>query len=162
MLVTLITDAGWCPHKRIGVYAAWYRDTQTIYRKSGVMRGECLQSEHAEMAAIANGLHMVFSTFRHNQPLTVVAQSDCLGAVNLLQRGTRTSDPRHRYIQSVTTMIAAAKATVIYRHVKGHVATADREKRHMVNVWCDQECTRLLRQARRDLQTPETPQPAQV
>lgn len=115
-----------------------------------MLRGEFLQSEHAEMAAIVNGLHWVFSTFRHRQPLTVVAQSDCQGAISLLKREKLTNDPRQRFVQSAAEITTAANAKVVYRHVKGHVALADREKRHMVNVWCDQECTRLLRQARRD------------
>lgn len=151
MLITLITDASWCPRTKIGTWAAWYKASPTLHgRSSGRIRGLVETSEYAEIYAAINGL---WSMIRDLDPIVsaqVIAQTDCVGAVNLLNGNVSVVRPDYVDLRArVVALLAKRAISAKWRHVKGHVAASAREAKHHVNHWCDREAYRILEEERK-------------
>lgn len=150
MLVTLFTDAGFCPDTRCASYAVWAKANGRTLRHAGVLRGEVPGSEIAELRALANGVALVLSTIKPPAGSRIIAQTDCQVAINaMLGTGFKKAHAQERVrhaVEDIRNRLLAAEVAIEYRHVRGHkgVVTA----RNAVNTWCDAECTRHLRQAR--------------
>lgn len=150
MLITLFTDAGFCPHTGIGTYAVWAKESGKTLRKSGVLRGTMEVSAIAELRALANGIALVLSIIRPSPGSKIIAQLDCQDAINAML-GTGYKKPRQQErvrsaVEDARRRLIEAKVSIEYRRVPGHAGRGT--PRTAVNTWCDSECRRHLREAR--------------
>ncbi len=148
-LITLFTDAGFCPDRRIGVWAAWAKCDGRTMRVSGVLRGPVPNSTIAELRALVNGVHCVLGQIGPVPGAKIIAQSDSQIAITVFQGTgyTRASkrvlvDAERERMRAMT----AGRVVIEYRHVSAHKGTAT--PRNAVNTWCDLECRRHLKAAR--------------
>lgn len=150
-ILTLFTDAGQCPDTKAGSYAAWAKFNGRTMRKSGILKGDCIRSDVAEVRALANGIYLALKCFSPPPGSVIVAQCDCETALRGMMGLAYTKKPKKHEdvceaIAMAQKMIQDAGVSVRYKHVKGHQGTLD--KRSAVNSWCDEQCTFFLRRAR--------------
>jgi ribonuclease HI len=154
LLITLFTDAGFCPDRKIGTWAAWAKCNGVTSMVSGALRGNVEGSDIAEMRALVNGVCAVLARIKPPRGSRIIAQTDCQSAINaMLGTGYKKKQAKHRVRHATDEMrkrLTAAGVQIKYRHVPGHLGMAT--PRNAVNTWCDRECTRLLRQARAELE----------
>lgn len=149
MLITLFTDASFCNRSRIAAYAAWAKADGRTVRHSGVLKQPVANSSLAETMALVNGIYLSIAAMRPPAASKIIAQTDCVAAIEALSGMLRRSHTIQQYAAVVAAYrekIAAAGISVEFRHVSGHKGTAT--PRNAVNTWCDNECRRLMRAAR--------------
>jgi len=152
MLITLFTDASYCSRSRVAAYAAWAKADGRTVRHSSVLKQPVQTSSLAETMALVNGIHL-------GPPAAskIIAQTDCLGAIQALSGMLRRAEVIRQYAAVVAAYrdkVAAADVVVEFRHVGGHKGTVT--PRNAVNTWCDGECRRLMRAARAALLGPQS------
>ncbi|MBS7790284.1 hypothetical protein KTR66_09770 [Roseococcus sp. SDR] len=154
-LVTLFADASWCPETRLGAWAAWWKIDGPAFTHSGVFRAAVPDSTTAEACALANGLHLLAG--RHDLPrgTRIIAQTDCLGAIRILngeplRRMPSQAVAARSLVEGITRL---QQLRVQWRHVPGH--QGGRTRRSWVNEWCDTTARALLRQARTGAALPQ-------
>jgi ribonuclease HI len=152
MLVTILTDASWCPDTGAAGYGYWIASGRGKRPGGNTMR-RASNPTHAEMMAIANGLTLAVKAGLVERGDDVLVQTDSTDAIACL-RGERM-----RY-ESFTLELAEVRSYVVafalehelrieYRHVKGH---SDRPKaRYKANNHCDERAKKFMRRARREL-----------
>lgn len=163
-LVTIFADASFDYKTRSGGWAAWVKaGNQQGQYGHGVLKVDAEGAMQAEMAALANGLHMARAAGTVVQGSPVLLQSDCMLALQLIlslapgagnsaasggldvtklkeiKAGRRQIAP----LQSILAMQAEMDLKLWVRHVKGHSGGDD--ARSFVNS----ECDRLARAAMR-------------
>jgi len=146
-LITLFSDASWCPQSKVGAYACWWKTDGITGRDSGVLKGPCISAEIAELFGLANGIWLVLRRVRPGQGSKIIAQTDCVGAIGIL-KGTRRTPPAEGIAcaDMVRAMLQQAGVRVEYRHVKGHRGVET--PRNAVNSWCDRAARDHMRAAR--------------
>jgi ribonuclease HI len=158
MLITLFTDASYCSRSRVAAYAAWAKADGRTVRHSGVLKQPVPNSSLAETMALVNGIHLVIAAMRPPAASKIIAQTDCLAAIQALSGMLRRAQAIRDYAAVVAAYrekIAAVGVVVEFRHVRGHKGTVT--PRNAVNTWCDSECRRLMRAARTALLVPKAP-----
>lgn len=149
MLITLFTDASYCHRSRIGAYAAWAKSDGRTLRHSGLLRQPAANSSLAETMALVNGIHLAIAGMRPPPASRIIAQTDCLAAIDALAGRFTNQKTIQQYAAIVAAYrdrVAAAEIVVEFRHVGGHKGTVTPS--NAVNTWCDNECRRLMRAAR--------------
>jgi ribonuclease HI len=149
MLITLFTDASYCSRSRVAAYAAWAKADGRTVRHSGVLKQQVPNSSLAETMALVNGIHLAIATMRPPTASKIIAQTDCLAAIQALSGMLQRAQAIRQYAAVVAAYrekVAAAGIVVEFRHVRGHKGTVT--SRNAVNTWCDGECRRLMRAAR--------------
>jgi ribonuclease HI len=149
MLITLFTDASYCDRSRVGAYAAWAKADGRTVRHSGVLKQPVPSSSLAETMALVNGIHLAIAAMRPPSSSKIIAQTDCLTAIQALTGMLKRAQAIRDYaavIAAYRDKVAAAGVVVEFRHVRGHKGTVT--PRNAVNTWCDGECRRLMRAAR--------------
>jgi len=151
MLITLFTDASHCHKTKIGAYAIWAKANGNTLRHSGVFKQKSADSADAELKAVINGVFVVLSVMQPAAGSRIIAQSDCLLAIRLLEnpkppKKKATRDKVSSIITEFRKRVAASGVSVEFRHVTGHKGNVT--TRNAVNTWCDNECRRLMRAAR--------------
>lgn len=149
MLITLFTDASYCHRSRIAAYAAWAKTDGRTLRYSGVLKQPAANSTLAETMALVNGIHLAIAGMRPPAASRIIAQTDCLTAIDALTG--RLTNPRTiaqfaDIVAAYRDRVSAAGVVMEFRHVGGHKGTVT--PRNAVNTWCDAECRRLMRAAR--------------
>src|SRR5487761_2065467 len=149
-LITLFTDAGFCPKTHVASWAAWAKANGQTYRQSGVMNGKIDTSDIAELRAIANGVAMVMRHMKPTRGAKIIAQTDCAAAMQaILGTGYKTPRAQRRVksaVDYINNRLTAAGVSIEMRHVSGHKGTAT--PRNAVNTSADMECRRQLAIAR--------------
>lgn len=149
MLITLFTDASYCSRSRVAAYAAWAKADGRTVRHSGVLKQPVPNSSLAETMALVNGIHLAFAAMRPPAASKIIAQTDCLTAIQALSGLLRRAQVIRQYAAVVAAYrdkVAGSGVVVEFRHVHGHEGTVT--PRNAVNTWCDGECRRLMRAAR--------------
>jgi hypothetical protein len=150
MLITLFTDASHCMRTHVAAYAAWAKADGRTVRRAGVLREPVADSTIAETQALVNGLCFVLAALQPGTGSKIIAQTDCLAAIAALTGKLRKPKAVARFA-SVTavynTRIALSGVAVEFRHVTAHKGVIT--TRNAVNTWCDKECRKLMRLARR-------------
>lgn len=150
-LITLFTDAGFCPRTRLASWAMWAKADGVAIRRSGMFLERPIGSDVAELKAMANGISLVISIMRPAHGAKIIAQTDFIAIVSAMTapkiKRAKTRDRWQAAIDVVRDKLARSGVTVEYRHVKGHKGT--KTPRNAVNTECDKECRRLLKEARR-------------
>jgi ribonuclease HI len=157
MLITLFTDASYCSRSRVAAYAAWAKADGRTVRHSGVLKQPVQTSSLAETMALVNGIHLAIAALRPPAASKIIAQTDCLGAIQALSGMLRRAEVIRQYAAVVAAYrdkVAVAGVVVEFRHVGGHKGTVT--PRNAVNTWCDGECRRLMRAARAALLGPKS------
>ena len=122
---------------------------------SGVLKQPVPNSSLAETMALVNGIHLAIAAMRPPAASKIIAQTDCLAAIEALSGMLRRAQAIRQYAAVVAAYrekVAAAGVVVEFRHVRGHKGTVT--PRNAVNTWCDEECRRLMRAARTALLGP--------
>ena len=149
-LITMFTDAGYCPDRKIGTWAVWAKRDGKTFRYSGVLRGEVDHSAIAELRAIVNGVCAVLTVMKPEKATKIIAQSDCESAIGALLGSHFKRKSARARVENATKLLKKklqeTGVVIEYRHVSAHRGTVD--PRAAVNTWCDGECSRLLKQAR--------------
>jgi ribonuclease HI len=161
MLITLFTDASYCSRSRVAAYAAWAKADGRTVRHSGVLKQPVPSSSLAETMALVNGIHLAITAMRPPAASKIIAQTDCLAAIQALSGMLRRAQAIQQYAAAVAAYrdrVAESGVVVEFRHVQGHKGTVT--PRNAVNIWCDEECRRLMRAARAALIGPQPTGPA--
>lgn len=152
MLVTILTDASWCPDTGAAGYGYWIASNRGS-RPGGNSMRPAENPCHAEMMAVANGLAVALKAELVCDGDDVLVQSDSTDAIAGL-KGERlryeTFTPAMAEVREyVVKLIADHNLNVTYRHVKGH--SNRREARFRANNHCDERAKSHMRRARRQL-----------
>ncbi|MDD2878768.1 MAG: hypothetical protein PHZ23_16240 [Acidiphilium sp.] len=153
-LITLFTDASFCNTSKIAAYAIWAKTSGKTIRHSGLMKSKAPNSHMAETVALVNGIFVVCALMSPEPGSKIIAQSDCVAAINTLmgEHPLRRKASRAIFapvIRSYREQVKRSGVIVEFRHVRGHQGAVT--TRNAVNEWCDNECRRLLRAARAEL-----------
>lgn len=147
MLITLFTDAGHCPDLRVGVWAAWAKESGKTLRRAGILIGEIPHPAEAELKALHNGLFLIDRVMTPPPESRVICQVDSQEVLTALETLRHPRMEMRSLAQRLLDDYAQTRRWMLsFRHVKGHRGTVT--PRNAVNTWCDQECTRLLATAR--------------
>lgn len=160
MLITLFTDASHCTKTHVAAYAAWAKADSRTVRRAGVLKERVRDSSLAETQALVNGLCFAMAALKPTPASKIIAQTDCLTAIEALTGRLRKQKSVARFA-SVTaayqTRIASTGIAVEFRHVSAHKGVVT--PRNAVNTWCDRECRKLMRMAREAIMTDVTIEP---
>ena len=144
MLVTVFTDASWCPHQKVGGWGAWVKCSNGSESASGVFKHKnILSAQQSELMAIANGLTLAILRFPEATKIGV--HSDCLNGLEAIE-GKRKILPRDQKAVIKCIKEASAGRIVYFKHVKGHVKNGDR--RNWVNNLVDDLARKRMLEAR--------------
>ena len=157
MIITIFSDASYCPDTGVGAWAAWAKYDGNRMREAGKFRTLAINSTHAEMMAIVNALH---TAMQHFQPhgATVLIQTDSIDAISRLSGYTskkgkkETSFAVQPAVDQFREIVAKYKISICMKHVRAHVR--DMTPREAVNDWCDRTAKALMREARKEYLQP--------
>ena len=125
MLITLFTDAGHCPDRKVGVWAAWAKESGKTLRKAGILTGTVPHSGGAEMKALHNGLFLVERVMNPPAGSRVICQTDSDEVLRALEFLKHPRDEMPALARRLHADYGEARAwTLNFRHVKGHKGTA--------------------------------------
>lgn len=152
MLVTINTDASFCPNSNYGAYAFWVVCNEFKITKSGVFKSKCKNPQDAEARCVINALKVVLSA--HTGITKIVVNTDSRDVVAFLGGDkehfkTAKSKAKLKHIQEAYREVLSrslSRAKIEFRHVKAHSGVKD--KRSWVNEWCDLEAKRQLNRYR--------------
>lgn len=147
VIVTLFTDAGWCPNLNRASWGAWAKSDRGVMRAGGVFRQECRSSNIAEARAVANGLATALKEGIIHPGDTVIVQTDNCAVPAIIfnqpAKKPRSNTQARRDIgEYASRLIAEKRLKVQWRHVKGHAGRG--KPRHVVNEYCDQVASYFL------------------
>lgn len=136
MLVSVFTDASWCPHKKVGGWGAWVKSGRGQFQKGGPFKTSVVSSQVAEMYAVLNGITVAMKTGLALPGDTLLVQTDCQSAIYAFGRESKA---RCSEAQQACIMFKQAKAKhgviVELRYVPAH--TKGDKPRLWVNNLCD-------------------------
>lgn len=169
-VLTLFTDASYCPSTGAGGWGAWMRfgpDARHIRRHSGQLKSDAQNSTGAELAAVVNGLVLVryvlrveaeeiaAADARRPSPRfggsTIVAlRTDSQEAVRILRgRGSCHHSYAAECAAAALEIVSEGKWDFRPEWVKGRRGTQD--PRAAVNTWCDKAAGEHMRVLREQL-----------
>lgn len=134
MLVTIITDASFCQQTRAGGYGVWVASARGKQEFGGALRGTT-DSGETEAKAVCNGVwHAMNSGILHKGDVLLI-QTDCMGALQLLQRQRQPRASEKDVIMWFTKIVKDNDLKIRFRHVKGH--THKKDSRSKAQAKCD-------------------------
>lgn len=157
--ITIFADASWCPHSGAAGWGAWWKGEAMQYGQTQGGSLNCSVSDinEAECMALVNAMAAAAKRGHLSHGMTILLQSDCLGALHAMRHALGAADHPIRgghlvalvgrlpkqlkdspVLPVVTAMVLRLELTVLVRHVKGH------SKGHGRN-WVNRECDRLAR-----------------
>lgn len=144
MLVTVMTDASWCPDTHAGGYGFWIACERGKLPGGGPFKVTVRSAGHAEMMAICNAIYDARKNGLVQAGDTVLIQTDCRQAMDVLTQRVHVGyKDIIDYFQDVTTR---GRLVVRFRHVKAHTANSD--NRSVANKMCDLRAKAGMREAR--------------
>lgn len=141
MLVTIIVDASFYLKPRSAAWAFWTISNLGKLQYSGLFHREVLDSNHAELAAIANALHVSLPNAVCYGVKKVLIQTDSMTAINAING--KYEGKYGAAIKTIYTLIEKYEIEFEMRHVKGHVGKGT--PRNYCQDWCDQESRRIAK-----------------
>lgn len=134
---TVLTDASWCPHEKVGGWAVWIVMNGERFKRFDAFFEKLESAKEAEIKAILNGLYIAKRVFA---PEAYHVVSDCVHAMKELQGTGATQEWRNKMLE------ITGESKVTYKHVKAH--TSNDDKRSYVNNWCDFQAKMAMRSLR--------------
>ena len=143
MLVTITTDASFCPDNKVGGFAFWITSNINRVQVSGGFKDTIENSADAEFMCILNSL---VTLIRLNYPIItkVIVNTDCEAVIKQVKQN-KTS----KLVAYYKALIKKNKLTIEFRHVKAH--TSKNDKRSYVNRWCDKEAKKEMLKKRKEI-----------
>lgn len=146
-MITVITDASYCPDTKAGGWAAWcVRDGHRL-KVSGQLEMLTQNSTEAELLAMLQGIRRALKFYAPPLRTYLLIQSDNTGALKKLgQPGQPGSayDLAHQHYCKIMEEFSPFLKT---RHVKGH-SDSRKGARYYVNNWADKEAKKHMREMR--------------
>lgn len=143
MLVTLIVDASFYDATCAAAYAFYAISQRDKLTYSGRFKQPITDSSHAELAAIANALHIVMPHPLAAGADKVLIQTDSKNAIKWLEERQCKHHPA--VLAHILGLIDKWGIVAEFRHIKAHCGTA--EPRFYCHNWCDKEARRLAKKA---------------
>jgi ribonuclease HI len=162
LIVTIFTDASFDHRTLAAGWSAWikYRpEPEHTIRLAGQIKSAvlCNSALGAEIAAIANALHVAAKRLKLTGDDRVVLQSDCMVAMDCIN-GKAKRALRNEFVKickdHIAETITAHGFALDLRHVKAHRGNAD--SRSAVNSWCDRSARSQMRAKRTVLKKEKT------
>ena len=150
MLVTVITDASYCPETKAAGFGYWAVSQRMRKYGGGPLRELPRNSQEAEMLAIVNAVIKACESGVAEAGDEILIQSDCLGALNTFEgKRTRVADWEQGIVDGLAVFGIELNLFFRYRHVKGHTNGAT--PRLWVNNLCDKHAKEGMRERRSQL-----------
>jgi ribonuclease HI len=146
MLVTILSDASYCPETRAGGYGYYAVSERGRSHGGGPMKALRANSQDAEMCAAVNAVHFALKYGIAVPGDALVMQMDCTGAMDKL-KGAECPDGDSA-LHQWADLIHSNGLSVSFRHVKAHVTYA--EARKSPRLWCNWLCDRHARDGMRE------------
>lgn len=119
MLVTIITDASFCPHTRAGGYGCWIASDRGRGEYGGPLN-DTSDSSEAEAKAACNGLHHAITNGLVKQGDRILIQMDCKPALSLFKEERPSRLAERAALEWLKDTAQRNNLTLLFRHVKGH------------------------------------------
>ena len=122
-ILTIYSDASWCPNKKVGGWGSWMRFEDTIHRAGGPLLAKTVleSSNDAETAAAANALSAAFHQGMLEQAKMIVFVIDSLHAGGVINGTINPSTDTQKMALAFIKKVAASHGvSVKANHVKGH------------------------------------------
>jgi ribonuclease HI len=146
MLVTLFTDASFFDATKASAYALYGVSQRGTFKFSGRFQHQISDSTHAELAAIANALHIIMPNPLAAGAKRVLIQTDSKNAIKWLEER---NCPRHPAVLAhILGLIDKWRVDAEFRHIKAHNGT--KEPRFYCHDWCDKEARRIARMVHKE------------
>jgi ribonuclease HI len=149
--VTINTDASYCPDTGAAGYAFWISTESGRYKKHGVLK-DAKNSIEAEMHAVANALHFLFTNPpTHGMTFDKIwINSDCTTVLDRVEKGAEDTKAE-QFIQMKIALLLDDCGDLICRHVKAH--QHKRTPRNFVNFWCDCYAKKSMKERREEIRS---------
>jgi ribonuclease HI len=154
MLVTVFSDASWCPRTRVGGWGAWAKSERVQWgvQFSGAFRRLAYSSNEAEIMAAACALASTLRSEVAAEGDTILFEIDNEHALRLVTHDAPTglrarSDLEKEAIEVLLELKVRHALTFKTRHVKGH-SGRERRDRFGVNELCDRLAKKHMLEAR--------------
>lgn len=144
--VTINTDAGFYPIEKVGSFAYWIKGDNLFLSGSGIFKQPCKNPLDAEIKAMLNALHILYSS-------GAIVEKLILNRDNIYAKSGKKGTELQKQMSALIKKIKLRSIPpthknytgkyVEFRHVKAHAHT--KTPRHWVNDWCDKRCKEQLR-----------------
>lgn len=161
LIVTLVTDASFCPSTRAAGWAAWAKSDRGFVKKCGIISKPLGNNNEAEFCAIANGLFIALQSTVCMPGDLVILQTDSHFAYHRLSGkkwaqavSSKKVQPVHDSAKSVfQEMIKRHNLRLEVRQIKGHTAHHTREPHDHVMSWADKASRSRMSEMRREIRS---------
>ena len=153
--VTINTDASCAQTEKLGAYAFWIVTDEGKIQKAGELKGEVVNSDHAELQSICNAIYTFkHSKFRDIKKVVINTDSQC--SIDFLsQKGASKKPHIIKVLKEIRFLmmecclkygfsIRDVDTFFNFKHVKAH--NGKKDTRSFVNDWCDKQVKKYLRQ----------------
>lgn len=148
-IVTVFTDASYCPNSRKGGWAMWAKrkkDEQIVH--SHHFKRKIKDNNVAEMMAIANSLKYLYNKGWLEPNTRVVIGTDSQTCINVFEKNSVTYKEMRQPFSVIKQIEKECKIFIVMRHVKGHISLSKRNARNHVNNTVDLLSHRAMKRAR--------------
>lgn len=150
MLVTIVSDASFCTDTGAAGYGIWIACDRGKLKLGGRFKSRMKSSNEAEVCAIINGLHFAIRKRHLFAGDSVVINTDCRAAIELLNRSRDFASKREQLaLQTYTLLVKNYRLKVYLKHVKAH--TGRKDNRSLSNKYCDETAKIHMKEARKAL-----------
>jgi ribonuclease HI len=148
MNVTLMTDASWCPHTKVGGFGWWCVSDRGGVPGGGLFTRNPDNATVAEMMAVVRSLHECIKGGHIKPQDEVLIQLDCMAAIEKFWGKQLVSPGSEQEVVGLFWRLVRETPLldVQVRHVKGHSRSL--ESRYRSNDKCDRRAKEFMRKER--------------
>lgn len=151
MIVSLFTDASFCPDTQVGGWGCWIKSDRRQFTTGSPFRNLVTGANAAEMRALANGLRAALQFGIAEKGDKIIAQVDNMHVVGLMSgRNYKMKGDEREAKEKIERLVRDNDLTLEVRHVKGHATS--RGGRNRANGVADRIARSKLEKARRKIQ----------
>lgn len=145
-MITLMTDASFCPRTGASGYGVWFRTNNNTYQRGGNFKEDPKSAVEAEMMAVAIGVSLACkSKFIKEKPFILI-QVDSQDAIRQLEKLAPANHIAMRVVKMLKKLSEEYDMKYRFRWVKGHAA--GRAPRNYCNHICDRLAGQFMRSQR--------------
>lgn len=148
MLVTINTDASFCPKTKLGAYAFWIVCNQARIKHSAIFKNKLKNETEAEAMCILNAFHVI-SKSKITGISKIILNSDAKYFMPFIQKRPQLLKQFNKLQTQLVLKYSLKRGWYDFRHVKAHVTTDG--ARNWVNDWCDTEAKKALKDHKKQL-----------
>jgi len=136
MLITINTDASWCPKEKCGGYAFWISSPWGKFKKWGKLRLNPLDSTAAEIMTMCNALSYVSKHKDLKGTTKIIFNTDSSWGIAYIEKGNKRvrqwDYPKNKF----KSILKKMDVEVEFRDIKAHQRDIT-QPRLWVNAWAD-------------------------